>query len=110
MEGVRSSTDCAPFLPGLPLEPKPVAPAPPLLAEPAAAALEEAAGGGVTLLAPEVAGVAGFYRSFGSVATPFLTVSHDGLPWPLRQLRAARAALYRRLRPRLPVEGPGQAG
>lgn len=60
--------------------------------------------------APEVAGVASFYRSFGSVATPFLTVSHDGLPWPLRQLRAVRAALYRRLRPRLPVEGPGQAG
>jgi hypothetical protein len=52
--------------------------------------------------APEVENVAVFYRSFGSVPTPFRTVSHDGLPWPLRQLRAARVALYRRLRPRPP--------
>lgn len=50
--------------------------------------------------APDVAGLAQFYRSFGSVAAPFLTISLNRLPWPLRQLQAARAALYRHRRSR----------
>ncbi len=50
--------------------------------------------------AMSVAGLTQFYSSFGSVATPFLTVSYNRLPWPVRQLKAARTALYRRLRPR----------
>lgn len=50
--------------------------------------------------APDVANLEQFYRSFGPVEKPFLTVSLNRLPWPLRQLQAARAALYRRLRPR----------
>lgn len=54
--------------------------------------------------APEVPGVAHFYRSFGSRATPFWSVSLNRIPWPLRQLQAARAALYRRLRPRQNAE------
>ncbi len=55
--------------------------------------------------APEVANVAHFYASFGSVAAPFLAITANRLPWPVRQLRAARRALYRRLRPR-----PADAG
>lgn len=54
--------------------------------------------------APEVANVAHFYSSFGSVAAPFLTITADRLPWPVRQLKAARVALYRRLRPRPATE------
>ena len=50
--------------------------------------------------APSVAGLTQFYSSFGSVAMPFLTVSYNRLPWPVRQLRAARMALYRKLQPR----------
>ena len=50
--------------------------------------------------APEVPNVAHFYSSFGPVPTAFLAISANRLPWPVRQLRAARAALYRRLRPR----------
>lgn len=50
--------------------------------------------------APEVDNVAHFYRSFGPVEMPFLTISLDRLPWPLRQLRAARAAFLRRRSPR----------
>lgn len=48
----------------------------------------------------EVAGVTSFYGSFGAVAAPFWSITFDRLPWPVRALRAARAALYRRLRPR----------
>jgi len=55
--------------------------------------------------APEVANVAHFYSSFGSVAAPFLVITADRLPWPVRQLKAARAALYRRLRPRPAANG-----
>lgn len=47
--------------------------------------------------APEVANVAHFYASFGSVATPFMTITANRLPWPVRQLKAARTALVRRL-------------
>ncbi|MDJ0365941.1 GNAT family N-acetyltransferase [Hymenobacter sp. H14-R3] len=50
--------------------------------------------------APEVASVAHFYASFGSVAAPFHAIAANRLPWPVRQLKAARMALYRRLRPR----------
>lgn len=50
--------------------------------------------------APEVANVAHFYSSFGSQPAPFLAISANRLPWPVRQLKAARTALYRRLRPR----------
>lgn len=49
--------------------------------------------------APEVDNVAHFYRSFGSVEMPFLTITLDRLPWPLKQLKAARAALYHRWHP-----------
>lgn len=49
--------------------------------------------------APEVSNVAGFYSSFGSAAASFPVVSANQLPWPLRQLKAARMAVYRRLRP-----------
>lgn len=48
--------------------------------------------------APQVESVAHFYRSFGPVAAPFPTIAFSRLPWPLAQFRAARAALYRRLR------------
>ena len=54
--------------------------------------------------APEVSNVAHFYNSFGPVSAPFLAVAANRLPWPVRQLKAARTALYRRLRPR-PVVG-----
>jgi hypothetical protein len=50
--------------------------------------------------APEVANVAHFYASFGSVAMPFQVIAANRLPWPVRQLKAARTALYQRLRPR----------
>jgi len=50
--------------------------------------------------APEVASVAHFYSSFGSVAMPFRAITANRLPWPVRQLKAARTALVRRLRPR----------
>jgi len=55
--------------------------------------------------APEVPNVAHFYSSFGPVPTAFLAVSADRLPWPVRQLKAARVALYRRLRPRPAANG-----
>jgi hypothetical protein len=50
--------------------------------------------------APQVESVADFYRRFGSEAAPFLSISLNRLPWPVRQLRAARMALVRRLHPR----------
>jgi len=50
--------------------------------------------------APEVPNVAHFYNSFGPIPAPFLAISANRLPWPVRQLKAARMALYRRLRPR----------
>jgi len=50
--------------------------------------------------APEVPNVAHFYSSFGSKPVPFLTISTNRLPWPVRQLKAARMKLYQRLRPR----------
>jgi hypothetical protein len=49
--------------------------------------------------APQVESVAHFYRSFGPEAAPFRTISLNRLPWPVRQLKAARTALVRRLRP-----------
>jgi hypothetical protein len=53
--------------------------------------------------APQVESVANFYRRFGAQAVPFLTISLNRLPWPVRQLRAARMALVRRLhRPSAP--------
>jgi len=48
--------------------------------------------------APEVPNVAHFYSSFGPVPTPFLAIAANRLPWPVRQLKAARTALVRRLR------------
>ncbi|SET30060.1 GNAT family N-acetyltransferase [Hymenobacter actinosclerus] len=45
--------------------------------------------------APEVASIAHFYGSFGSTETPFLSITLNRLPWPLRQLKAARTALLR---------------
>lgn len=50
--------------------------------------------------APNVAHITNFYRSFGPAPEPYFTITLDRLPWPLRQLRAARAALARRRRPR----------
>lgn len=50
--------------------------------------------------APEVANIAHFYSSFGSIAAPFLTITANRLPWPVRQLKAARIALVQRLLPR----------
>jgi len=50
--------------------------------------------------APEVPNVAHFYSSFGPAPTPFLAIAANRLPWPVRQLKAARTALVRRLRPR----------
>ena len=50
--------------------------------------------------AHDIPGLVQFYSSFGSEPAPFLTVSANRLPWPVRQLKAARMALYRRLRPR----------
>ena len=49
---------------------------------------------------PEVPGIERFYGSFGAGQVPFFTVVSDQMPWPVRQLKAARMALYRRLRPR----------
>ncbi|MBT2559561.1 GNAT family N-acetyltransferase [Hymenobacter sp. ISL-91] len=45
--------------------------------------------------APEVSSIAHFYGSFGSTETPFLSISLNRLPWPVRQLKAARTALVR---------------
>ncbi|UOR07281.1 GNAT family N-acetyltransferase [Hymenobacter aerilatus] len=50
--------------------------------------------------APEVANVAHFYGSFGSVETPFATIAYNRLPWLMKQAKAVRMALVRRLRPR----------
>ncbi|MDO7887269.1 GNAT family N-acetyltransferase [Hymenobacter cheonanensis] len=50
--------------------------------------------------APEVPNVAHFYSSFGPAPAPYLAIAANRLPWPVRQLKAARMALYRRLRPR----------
>jgi hypothetical protein len=52
---------------------------------------------------PGVPSLERFYGSFGSVAAPYFYVSADHLPWPVRQLKAARMALYRRLRPQRPA-------
>jgi hypothetical protein len=49
---------------------------------------------------PGVPSLERFYGSFGSVAVPYFYVSNNQLPWPVRQLKAARMSLYRRLRPR----------
>ena len=46
--------------------------------------------------APEVANIAHFYGSFGSVEMPFPTIHYNRLPWPVRLLKAARMRLYRR--------------
>lgn len=54
--------------------------------------------------ARDVPGLVEFYSSFGSKKAPFLTISANRLPWPVRQLKAARIALYQRLRPR-PASG-----
>lgn len=48
--------------------------------------------------APQAESVVHFYRSFGPVAAPFRTISLNRLPWAVRQLKAARTALVRRLR------------
>jgi len=50
--------------------------------------------------APEVATVAHFYGSFGSVEMPFPSISYNQLPWPLQHAKAARTALLRRWRSR----------
>lgn len=50
--------------------------------------------------APPAESVTHFYRSFGPEAAPFLTISLNRLPWPVRQLRAARMAVVQRLPPR----------
>jgi len=50
--------------------------------------------------AMDIANLVTFYSSFGSKPAPFLTISANRLPWPVRQLKAARMALYQRLRPR----------
>jgi hypothetical protein len=47
--------------------------------------------------APADRDVVQFYRSFGPVPVPFGTIALNQLPWPVRQLRAARMALARRL-------------
>lgn len=44
---------------------------------------------------PQVASLDRFYASFGSVETPFLSIALNRLPWPVRQLKAARTALVR---------------
>ncbi|RFP66536.1 GNAT family N-acetyltransferase [Hymenobacter lapidiphilus] len=46
---------------------------------------------------PQVPSLDRFYASFGSTETPFLSVSLNRLPWPVRQLKAARTALVRAL-------------
>ncbi|MGI4763038.1 MAG: hypothetical protein ACRYF0_20160 [Janthinobacterium lividum] len=57
-------------------------------------------GGYFDFESPEVPGIERFYGSFGAVPRPFFTVVSDQMPWPVRQLKAARMVLYRRLRPR----------
>jgi hypothetical protein len=47
--------------------------------------------------APTDKDVVHFYRSFGPAPAPFGTIALNQLPWPVRQLRAARMALLRRL-------------
>ena len=47
--------------------------------------------------APTDQDVVHFYRSFGPAPVPFGTIALNQLPWPVRQLRAARMALARRL-------------
>ncbi len=42
-----------------------------------------------------VANLVHFYSSFGSVAAPFLSISLNRLPWPVKQLKAARMAVYK---------------
>ena len=37
-----------------------------------------------------------FYSSFGSVPTPFFSITRNELPWPIRQVKRARMAFYRR--------------
>ncbi len=54
---------------------------------------------------PGVPSLERFYGSFGPTEAPYFTVMADRLPWPVRQLKAARAALYRRLRPRPAANG-----
>ncbi|SDX47315.1 GNAT family N-acetyltransferase [Hymenobacter psychrophilus] len=44
---------------------------------------------------PQVPSLDRFYASFGSVKTPFLSITLNQLPWPVRQLKAARTALVR---------------
>ncbi|WP_019947320.1 GNAT family N-acetyltransferase [Hymenobacter aerophilus] len=44
---------------------------------------------------PQVPSLDRFYASFGSVKTPFLSITLNRLPWPVRQLKAARTALVR---------------
>jgi hypothetical protein len=55
--------------------------------------------------APADKDVVHFYRSFGPAPVPYGTIALNQLPWPVRQLRAARLALVRRLAPR-PAAGP----
>ncbi|MGI4875399.1 MAG: GNAT family N-acetyltransferase [Janthinobacterium lividum] len=47
--------------------------------------------------APPVPSLQQFYRGFGAVPAPFLTITYNGLPWPLKQLNATRIAVQRRL-------------
>jgi hypothetical protein len=37
-----------------------------------------------------------FYSSFGSVPTPFYSITRNELPWPIRQAKRARMAFYQR--------------
>lgn len=60
--------------------------------------------------ARDVPGLTEFYSSFGSKKAPFLTITADRLPWPVRPLKAARTALYRRLRPRPAADQPEARG
>lgn len=58
--------------------------------------------------APADKDVVHFYRSFGPAPVPFGTIALNRLPWPVRQLRAARMALVRRLAARpAPENGAG---
>ncbi|TDN37235.1 GNAT family N-acetyltransferase, partial [Hymenobacter sp. UV11] len=50
---------------------------------------------------PGISNMERFYGSFGSVPVPFFTIVSDQMPWPVRQLKAARILLYQRFRPRL---------
>lgn len=47
--------------------------------------------------APPVPNLQQFYGSFGAAPTPFLTVSYNRLPWPLKQLNSTRIILQRYL-------------